>query len=1057
MESEQPVASVNKPSGIPRASKLPILSSKTSRASLQENIEPAKATNAATRIQKQPSISSFSRFGQPASKLQPVNNNHLISRNDLEKPSDYKTKHLVSSSKSRLPGSRVRAAASTQSVPDRTEHLTNSENQGDQDGPGPLDIVRTTSRQSSTTEASTAIPEVQDGDNLSKSPSKTRASRPSLSDRTMESIQKLPSTPKERRRSSFFSPVASPMGPPPRPGSSLSRNGGNDADGPTTSEGQFPKPIGRPSTVKRAPVSVKSTTMPPSGDLKSTPVNPHRRSVSSNLASKLQSHQSSASQTSHPLLPTTPSASDKAAVQRAMKATPMSKTLAARPTKVRPSLSDASGPAVQQSSTKPRRSGQVNRSTPNEVTGDAPQSATKPSQNSSAALREQIAAAKAAARKERAKHDSPQSVSMASDGHFENDVYADPFNLAPKDGKHILRNRINAARMDGKLNIGALGLKEIPNEVLKMYDAAAMEESKVSWAEVVDLTRLNAADNEIEEVGDSVFPDKSADDFDMDGQAEGNQFGGLEMLNLHGNRLQALPIGLRRLERLTSLNLTHNKLENSALEIILQVTSIKDLRLGHNVLTGTLSSSITDLKHLERLELQSNRLLGLPEAVRELVGLRVLNVAANQLTTVPMEALQEIPLNELDLSSNALISSMFPLGGPSRHSTLQILNVANNSLAAITFDEVIDLPQLHTLDVTNNHLTGLPPASGFPGLVTLTAADNKITDLPADFSSLRKLRNVNLSSNELRLLDPQIANMDSLESLLLASNPLRDKKFLTLNAADIKRDLKARLMPSDADNAEPHQENEGTADDEAVLSRPLSSPSASWSLKANATLDLAGKRYSDSINDSLGSFLRSNEIKHLLLQSNVLTAVPPALWLGQDLRTLDLSNNSFSTYYVYDELELPALQELNLSNCGLQNLEPLVSQINAPNLQALNVSANRLSGAFPPLRTFFPRLTTILSNDNRFLSITADSLRELHVVNLANNSIEQLPAEVGLLWNEGLRNLEIGGNAFRMPNYRILEKGTEATMRWLRDRLPESQAIAGAGSGSDPVTVGVSQ
>ena len=60
----------------------------------------------------------------------------------------------------------------------------------------------------------------------------------------------------------------------------------------------------------------------------------------------------------------------------------------------------------------------------------------------------------------------------------------------------------------------------------------------------------------------------------------------------------------------------------------------------------------------------------------------------------------------------------------------------------------------------------------------------------------------------------------------------------------------------------------------------------------------------------------------------------------------------------------------------------------------------------------------------------------MHTVNLSSNNIESLPAEIGLLWDEGLRNLEVGSNAFRVPNYRILEKGTEATLRYLRDKLP---------------------
>jgi hypothetical protein len=72
-------------------------------------------------------------------------------------------------------------------------------------------------------------------------------------------------------------------------------------------------------------------------------------------------------------------------------------------------------------------------------------------------------------------------------------------------------------------------------------------------------------------------------------------------------------------------------------------------------------------------------------------------------------------------------------------------------------------------------------------------------------------------------------------------------------------------------------------------------------------------------------------------------------------------------------------------------------------------------------------------------------------VNLASNNIEHLPAEVGLLW-PNLKNLDIGSNSFRVPNYRILEKGTEATMRYLRDRIPAAQnqdTVNGVGSADD--------
>ncbi|KAK1083089.1 hypothetical protein LTR33_003478 [Friedmanniomyces endolithicus] len=317
---------------------------------------------------------------------------------------------------------------------------------------------------------------------------------------------------------------------------------------------------------------------------------------------------------------------------------------------------------------------------------------------------------------------------------------------------------------------------------------------------------------------------------------------------------------------------------------------------------------------------------------------------------------------------------------------------------------------------------------GWTELVTLTAGDNKITELPEGLTALRKLRNVNLTSNELRMIDPEIARMEGLEVLILAANPLREKKYLTMNAADIKRDLTAKLEPEDGVDGE-------SSDPETIIG-PLGAGS-------NGLLDLASANLSDDSNDRLGSTLRTNEVRELRLQRNSLASVPPALWLGQDLRILDLSNNPFaSDDYLSAELELPVLQELNLSHCRLASLEPLTTQLTAPALRTLNLTANRLTGPVPKLRDAYPALTILYARDNGFDTLSVDALSGLATVDLAGNALRALPYELGLLWDQGLRNLDVGGNPFRVPSYQVLGKGTEATLRWWRDKLP----VQGQGS-----------
>lgn len=181
---------------------------------------------------------------------------------------------------------------------------------------------------------------------------------------------------------------------------------------------------------------------------------------------------------------------------------------------------------------------------------------------SSLALRDQIAKAKAAKRAAVAKA-TPQggldNPVIPADT-FDFGLSDDPFNqhLKENEAKGVLRKRVNDARTNGRLNIAAMGLKEIPEEVLKMYDLEFIGATDGSWAESVDLTRFVAADNDLEVIADHIFPDIDARAVRDEEDSAGNQFGGLETLDLHGNLLATIPLGFRRLELLTSLNLVRN-------------------------------------------------------------------------------------------------------------------------------------------------------------------------------------------------------------------------------------------------------------------------------------------------------------------------------------------------------------------------------------------------------------------------------------------------------------------------------------------------------------------
>lgn len=188
----------------------------------------------------------------------------------------------------------------------------------------------------------------------------------------------------------------------------------------------------------------------------------------------------------------------------------------------------------------------------------------------SAALREQIARAKAAKRavvqQTAAQNELPQldgtgpAPVIPTDNTFDFGLTDDPFNLKRDAGStsKVLQSRVAAARTSGRLNIAAMGLKEIPHEVVNMYNLDTIGGNDGSWAESVDLTRFVAADNELEMIDESLFPDVDPEELAEDDDAPMCLFGGLETLDLHGNMLISLPPGLRRLPLLNSVNLVRN-------------------------------------------------------------------------------------------------------------------------------------------------------------------------------------------------------------------------------------------------------------------------------------------------------------------------------------------------------------------------------------------------------------------------------------------------------------------------------------------------------------------
>ncbi|KAG6164075.1 hypothetical protein E4U51_005261 [Claviceps purpurea] len=731
----------------------------------------------------------------------------------------------------------------------------------------------------------------------------------------------------------------------------------------------------------------------------------------------------------------------------------------------------------------------------------ADQSPALKNRKSSAALREQIAQAKAAKRAaikqvlvtQEVTAEDRQTVRLDESNSIVE--HQDPFNLRKGEdpGSKVLQQRIATARTSGRLNIAALGLKAIPPEVMNMYSLESVGGQGGSWAESVDLTRLVGADNEIGQLGDEIFPDRSLDSFNDDNgdDGQGNIFGGLETLDLHGNVLSAVPLGFRRLVNLTSLNLSSNKLGNESLATILQMTSLRDLKLSKNLLSGPLDAALLDLGALEMLDLHGNNITALPPHMERMSRLRILNMNENQLEMIPFDSLCKLPLTELHVRKNRLTGVLIPKPVEGL-AYLQTLDASANRLThLVPEDGQVNLPAVHSVSLSANRIQHFPDIASWTSLLTLSLDENHIARIPENFTSLQKLRYADFSSNDISVIPPEIARMQGLTMIRLTGNPLRDRKLITATTDDLKEILAVRLEPPPS-YQEPigqstvspsrrrngshvdsklqaaaeiypmslHNDGSGSdaeEEDDDFATPPTSAPHTPtrprsdtvikdvWFVKPGGLMDLSKSEMSSLDHQTCSAVAAQNQVRQIQLHHNPLAKIPiPLTAFGLTLSILSLSHSHLAgESYLSEPLELPALRELSIMSNQVTSLSPLTRFLKAPILEKLDASLNRLTALPLDLKRAFPQLSVLLAFSNQLTQLEPDSIRGLRIVDVSSNDIGQLNPRLGLLEGvDGLQRLDVTGNRFKVPRWSILEQGTGAILRWLRGRLPVEEMAA---------------
>ncbi|KAK9267883.1 hypothetical protein L1049_010320 [Liquidambar formosana] len=370
-------------------------------------------------------------------------------------------------------------------------------------------------------------------------------------------------------------------------------------------------------------------------------------------------------------------------------------------------------------------------------------------------------------------------------------------------------------------------------------------------------------------------------------------------------------------------------------------------------------------------------------------------------------------LAKLSMSNNS-ISGKIP-NNIGDFKSLLYLDVSDNLFFSSLPPEIGNLGSLRNLSLAGNNFSGSIPESisGLTSILSLDLSRNSFSgSLPLALTKLTNLVSLNLSSNGFSKKFPKgFELMTNLEALDLHGNMMDghlDAEFLLLSTA-IHVDFSGNMLVSSSSQ----QQKFLPGISETIKYLNLSHNQLTGSLVSGGEPQIFGN------------------LKVLDLSYNQLSGELPEFNFVYDLEVLKLSNNGFSGFIPNDLLKGDSLvlTELDLSG---NNLSGPISLITSTTLHTLNLSSNRISGELPLLtgscsvldlsnNQFEGNLTKLVKWGNiEFLDLSQNRLTgaipevtsqflRLNYLNLSHNSLSSSLPRV-LTQYPKLRVLDLSSN-----------------------------------------------
>ncbi|TPX32745.1 hypothetical protein SmJEL517_g04213 [Synchytrium microbalum] len=372
----------------------------------------------------------------------------------------------------------------------------------------------------------------------------------------------------------------------------------------------------------------------------------------------------------------------------------------------------------------------------------------------------------------------------------------------------------------------------------------------------------------------------------------------LQTLDLHSNRLRALSPLIVQLSNLKTLDVSKNQLASIPLELAGN-KKLVTLDASYNKLKE-LPITLGGLPDLEEINVSNNQIAELPRELGLASKLKALRIANNSLVVFP-DILQNTSLTWIEVEGNPCFTKFSELAGYEQYvarrkgridqfiKTICGTHMSPDQAAELMFNTIESLKIMKWLKALFGDKKHLAEKAEKADRRVVALSGLKLKEWPLVISNLDPniLKILDLSSNLLETLPPDIGRFNSLKTLTLANNLL------------------------------------STLPDEI------------WSLTALQTLDLHNNRL-----QALSFFIvQLWYLKTLDVSNNQLASIPLELGWNRKLVTLDASYNKLKEL-PFTLGNLPDLEEINVSNNQVAEFPRVLGL--PPRLKILRIANNSL-------------------------------------------------------------------------------------------------------------------